>query len=105
MISVQCDLELELNGDRFRLVHDPVRPNQLLLEIPSFSAGLKLATQISTPSLRSLLWSLQQPDWLDQIHLALCYQKREMINQSLQSYARLETLWRISSRWREAFTR
>lgn len=103
MISVDCDLSVEIDGDCFHLRHDPARARQLVLEIPSMAAGLRLARQISSPGLRMVLWSLQQPDWLEGTQLALRYRQTELLNQSLQSYARLETLWRLSQSWKQAF--
>ncbi len=103
MISVDCDLSLELDGSLYRLRRDQSRPNQLVLDIPSWEAGLKLARQLSVPSLRALLWSFQETGLLEQVNLALRYRNLELINQSLQSFSRLETLWRLSQRWRTAF--
>ncbi len=103
MISVDCDLQLELEGSLFRITRDQLRHNQLILDIPSLDAGLKLARQVSSPPLRALLWSLQETGWLEQVQLALRYRNIELINQSLQSFARLDTLWKLSNAWKSAF--
>lgn len=103
MISVECNLLLESDGFCYTLTKDAQRQNQLVLEIPSLAAGLKLARDASGGPLRSLVWSFQATGWLDQIRLALRYRNLEIVNQSLQAYARLETLWSLSGQWRRVF--
>lgn len=105
MITIECDLELELEGQRYHLVHDPQRSQQLLLDVPSISAALNLVVQLGRTPAASWLGPLMQRARLEPIRLALTYRGKELLNQSLTSYARLQTLWKLSRRWQDLLHR
>lgn len=95
-----CELEIEVEEHKFRVLSYPATASHLQFQVPSLAAASFLAGQLGRGDLREFLRTLDSWSCFGHVQVDIVYRNQVLMSRSLAEYLSLDVLWFLSRQWR-----